>query len=259
MYKIAFFVEGKTEMLLIERMIEQFARPNPVYIKMMEARGGGKDGRVPLSYKAIGITKQQNNEQFYVLICDCGGEDNVKPRIDEEHKNLHEQGYELIIGIRDVRPKFGIATLPSLKVIMNTAIDKNLIPVRFILPLAEVEAWFLSEHTHFPRIHPSITAQTISQTLGFNPAADDMTIRSNPADDLDDCYRIGNRAYNKSKAKRTINALDMNEVRANLPNRIPELKKLVKTVENFFNPPPTVPPQVALQPVASNAQPAAEV
>jgi hypothetical protein len=43
------------------------------------------------------------------------GEDNVKPRIHGEHENLHKQGYELIIEIRDVRPKFGIATAPALR------------------------------------------------------------------------------------------------------------------------------------------------
>lgn len=254
MYKIAFFVEGKTEMLFVERMIAQFAHPNPVIIQMTEARGGGQDGRVPLSYKTIGITKQPTNEQFYVLICDCGGEENVKPRISEEHANLHNQGYELIIGIRDVRPNFDVATLPDLRRIMKTALDEKLVPVMFILPLAEVEAWFLSEHTHFSRINPSITVAAISQTLGFDPATDDMTIRPTPTEDLNDCYRIGQRVYKKSKAKRTINALDMNEVRVTLPNRIPELRKLVKTIEKFLTMPAATQPQGTSHPALDSTQ-----
>lgn len=254
MYKIAFFVEGKTERLLIEKMIEEFAKPHAVFINSMEAEGGGRDKKTPVSYKAIEIKKELTNEQFYVLIVDCGGENNVKPRIDEEHKNLHDKGYELIIGIRDVRPKFGVATLSALKTIMNTAIDKTLTPVMFVLPLAEVEAWFLAEHTHFPKIEPTITSATISQQLGFDPASDDMTLRANPADDLNACYQIGNRAYNKKKAKRTIAALDMSQMRLALPDRISELKRLVRTIERFFSPPPTLePPQAGSVQAVSEA------
>ena len=87
MRRIAFFVEGRTEMLFIERLIEAVANQDQVLIEKQEVRGGGKNGKVALSYTTVGVTRPVTNEEFYVLIYDCGSEDKVKIRIAEESNN----------------------------------------------------------------------------------------------------------------------------------------------------------------------------
>lgn len=41
----------------------------------------------------------------------------------------------------------------------------------------EIEAWFLAETAHFPKIDPSITVEEIKKTLLFDPENDDMSLR----------------------------------------------------------------------------------
>ncbi|MFM0176533.1 hypothetical protein [Paraburkholderia sediminicola] len=92
-----------------------------------------------------------------------------------------------------------------------------------------------------------------------HPAVDDMTLRPSPAADLNDCYQIGRRGYNKSRVKRTINALDTTVIRGNVKNRIKELKNLVNTIESFLNPPVPIQTAAAAPPAIANAEPASKV
>jgi hypothetical protein len=86
--------------------------------------------------------------------------------------------------------------IPKLELGLKTRIKTSLIPVEFILEIMEIEAWFLAETSHFPRIDAAITIPVISARLGFNPEAD-MSLRPNPCDDLDNCSRIGGKRYSK--------------------------------------------------------------
>ncbi|WP_165979575.1 DUF4276 family protein [Paraburkholderia guartelaensis] len=252
MRRIAFFVEGRTEVHFVERFLRDLANRDEITIDKREILGGGKSGAA-LTITSIDATHRASDEKFYVLIHDCVGENNVKPRLAEQHQALTAAGYEVIVGIRDVRPQYSATTLSTLRKSMKSAIDKNLAPVVFILPLEEVEAWFLAEHTHFERIAPQITVPAIVANLGFDPANDDMTQRPTPADDLAACYRLGGRSYTKRKTKRTVNALDMQLVRTTVADKMSELKKLVRIVDKFLT--PIASAEVQAAPGASAAAP----
>ncbi len=101
----------------------------------------------------------------------------------------------------------------------------------------EVEAWFLFEHSHFERIHPSLTPVLIQTGLGFNPAVDDMEQRPQPAEDLHQAYKLVGLAYNNRRANalRTINALDFANVYIECVTRCKELRKLVNLLDVFFS------------------------
>ena len=87
----------------------------------------------------------------------------------EEHENLTRKGYQKIIGLRDVRPDYTDATIKDLETMLAKYIKTKVSPVVFILAVLEIEAWFLAEATHFPRIHPTITIAAIKAALGFDP------------------------------------------------------------------------------------------
>ena len=251
MRRIAFFVEGKTERLFVTRLLKEAASDGQLLIDERTARGGGQTGK-PLVYTQISATRAATNEKYYALIVDCGSENNVKVRLHGDHADLTNKGYERIVGIRDVRPTYDRTSIDLLRKKMWAAINKQLAPVSFVFPLMEIEAWFLAEHSHFIKIAPTVSPSAIQQALGFNPETDDMSVRDTPADDLHDCYQLAGFAYNKANAMRTVNALDMTFMWADLAGRVPALRRLVRIVNDFLSEQP--PPQAALAGLAGEVQ-----
>jgi len=229
--RLAVFVEGNTEALYIDKLIEEIAGRNKVIIEHRKIWGGSS---VKRKVETIRAAKPTNGQQYYVLLVDCGGDESVKTRIMEEHENLTNSGYSRIIGLRDVRPKFTHADIPQLEMSLPRFIKTSWIPVTFILAIMEIEAWFLSETTHFHRIHPSITVAAIITNLGFDPENDDMEQRSNPAEDLNNCYQIGRRTYSKRRAQVTINALDYSLIYLELQYKNRYLHQLIDAIEKFL-------------------------
>ncbi len=232
MNKLAVFVEGYTEVVFIKNLIEEIAGVNNVRIEHREIRGGSTKSR---TFERVQAANPDTGQQYFVLIVDCGGDKLVKARVLEEHQNLTNAGYSKIIGIRDVRPDFTHAEIPRLEMGLRTYIKTSLIPVEFILAVLEIEAWFLAEFTHFSRIDPSITVAAIVSTLDFDPEHDDMSARLTPAGDLNRCYAIAGKRYQKQIAKDTIEALDYASVYLVLPTRIPYLERLIGSIGSFLS------------------------
>jgi hypothetical protein len=232
MNRLAVFVEGYTEVVFMEKLIEEIAGRNKVLIEHRVIGGGTTTKRTMRLVKAARV---DTGQKYFVLIFDCGGDDQVKTRILEEHKNLTTKGYLRIIGIRDVRPKFTHAEIPKLEANLPKYVKTSLIPVQFILAIMEIEAWFLAEATHYPRIDPSITVQAIKVRLGFDPENDDMEQRAAPSDDLNNCYAIGGKSYLKHNAKDTVNALDFTLIYMELCNKFRYLKELIASIDTFLN------------------------
>jgi len=230
MNRLAVFVEGNTEAIFVEKLIDEIAGHNKVQIDTKEIRGGHITSRTIRLIKASKPTGQQ----YYVLLYDCGGDAQVKTRIQEEHKNLTKIGYSQIIGIRDVRPDFTYGDIPRLERLLPTYIKTSFAPVMFILSIMEIEAWFLAEASHFPRIEPSITIAAIQARFGFDPENDNMELRPWPSKDLKSCYTLGGKTYKKAKAKITIDALDYALIYLVLRNKINYLDRLISVIEAFL-------------------------
>jgi hypothetical protein len=231
MDRLAVFVEGYTEVLFVEKLIEEIAGQHNVLIEYRKIRGGSTTRR---TMRLIKAAKPVTGQKYFVLLVDCGGDELVKTRIREEHENLTQTGYTKIIGIRDVRPTFTPGDIPKLEASLPKYIKTSLAPVTFILAIMEIEAWFLAEATHYPRIEPSITVAAIKAKLGFDPENDVMEYRLCPADDLNACYAIGGRAYVKRQAKTTVDALDYALVYTVLRSKISYLDRLITGIDVFL-------------------------
>jgi hypothetical protein len=85
MNKLAVFVEGYTEVVFVEKLIEEIAGKANVLIEHRKIRGGGAHRR---SYAQVRAARKNSGERYFVLIVDCGGDRLVKERIREEHQNL---------------------------------------------------------------------------------------------------------------------------------------------------------------------------
>ncbi|MHB8623783.1 MAG: DUF4276 family protein [Sulfuricaulis sp.] len=231
MRKLAVFVEGYTELIFIEKFIKEIAGAHNVFFQKMKIRGGNTVSRTSTQ---INAANPQTGQPFFILIVDCGNDSLVKTRILEEHENLTRSGYTKIIGMRDVRPNFTYAEIPKLEMGLRTRVKTSLIPVVFVLSVMEIEAWFLSEFTHFPKIDPTITVPSIRANLGFDPEHDDLTSRPTPTVDLNNCYQLGGKSYEKKNAADTVAVLDYSFLYFDLQKRIMHLKRLVDAVDEFL-------------------------
>jgi hypothetical protein len=173
------------------------------------------------------------NEQYFVLIIDCGGDHQVATRIREEHEALTAKGYEKILGIRDVRPKFTLQEVAALELGLHKYIKTSLIPVEFFLAVMEVEAWFIAEHHHFGKIDASITVPSIQAILGFNPEIDDITLRAEPRLDLENIYGLAGKTYIKP-GQNTIDALDFTSIYTNMRARFVHIDKMMTSIDEFM-------------------------
>ncbi len=232
MNRLAFFVEGYTEIVFVEKLVEEIAGKQNVIIEKRVIRGGSN---APRTVKVIKAAKSSTGQQYYVLLFDCGGDDQVKTRILDEHDNLTKKNYIRIIGIRDVRPRYSYAEIPKLEAYLPKYIKTSWAPVTFILSIMEMEAWFLAETTHYQKIDPSITVAKIKTRLGFDPENDNMEKRLNPTDDLKACYAIGKKLYEKSKAKTTVDALDFALIYMALRSKINYLDELISAIDEFLS------------------------
>lgn len=234
MRRLAVFVEGYTELLFVDRMIKEIASKNQIAIQHRQIRGGGRNGKTPRTHIEIFTPEICNGESRYVLIVDCGGDQLVAQRIREEHAALTRSGYEKIVGIRDVYPEFTKDDIPRLRQGMMYGVKTSLAPVQFVLSVMEIEAWFIAEYNHFPKIDPAITVEIIRDRLGFDPTLGDLSDRLNPAGDISSAYGIGGKAYEKGAATGTIDKLDYAYIYADLCSRIPDLGSFLRTVDRFL-------------------------
>jgi hypothetical protein len=234
MKKLAFFVEGYSEVIFVEKLIEEIAGRNKVKIERGYVKGGKS---VPKELTVLTGKNAKSSCEYYVLILNCQGDQQVATRISEEHPGFSNMGYERIIGIRDVRPTFQYSDIPRLVTTLKKGIDPSLIPAEIILSVMEIESLFLGEVTHFEKIDPAITLDEIKNRLGFDPVNEDMERRTEPAADLANCYAIAGKTYTKYVVQTTIDALDFDRIYLEQPQRFQSLSRLVSHIDSFLSPP----------------------
>jgi hypothetical protein len=232
MKKLAVFVEGLTEQLFVDKLITEIAGQHTVAIEHRKVAGGGSRPR----WVRLWASCPEPQQEYFILIVDCAADNRVKSEIRDQYDSLVSGGYSAIIGIRDVFPDFTHAEIPKVRAHLQYAMKTKPIRVVFALGVMEVETWFISEHTHFPRLNPELTTALISARLGFDPSKDDIQLRSNPAADLDSIYRLVNLRYRKNRAglQRTIDVLDYGALYLNVLDRIPDLTTLVQSIDVFL-------------------------
>jgi hypothetical protein len=229
--KLAVFVEGYTETVFVTKLIEEVSGRHNVIIETRRIFGGSS---VPRRVQTITAARPVSGENYFVLIVDCGGDDQVKTRILEEHENLTRNGYQRVIGIRDVYPRYSRSDISALHVGLRKYVKTSLIPVSFVLGVMEVEAWFLAEHSHFERVDGEITEDKINEKLGFVPSKDDMAERDTPAEDLHKCYEIAGLKYEKGGDDKTMRALDFSKIYIELAESVESVGQLVQCLDEFL-------------------------
>ncbi len=166
MKRIAFFVEGQTEQIFVNRLIKEILGTQHINIIQKQFRGG-------VSIPKIEIVKNlsfSRNPKYEVLIFDCGSDNRVKSEILYNIESLRKNGYEMIVGLRDLYPipiddleklEKGLRFLPNKLKSQAQHFD-------VVIAVHEIEAWFLAETNHLKRIDKRLTGRFIEDKLGFD-------------------------------------------------------------------------------------------
>lgn len=226
MTKIAIFVEGQTEMLLLDRLILELAKETGLAVEHAEASGGATRAR---QMKVLKRQTVQPHHEYYVLIVNCAGDSKVKSDIIERYQGLKRAGYAAIFGLRDVYGMFRYEDVPRLRAALKVGLPEGEPPVHLFLAIMEIEAWLLAEYTHFTRISPAITLQRIRKQMRFDPAHDDLERRWHPAEDMDRIYRLGGARYTKQRhnIERTLDLLDYRFFLSQVGRRFSDANRLL--------------------------------
>lgn len=239
MKKIAFYVEGQTEQLFINKLLIEIAGQKNIQIELQRFQGVGK------ATKSIypKTTAQPQNPQHFALIFDCMGDGGVKRRILEDAVSLFNQGYSEVIGLIDLHPRTDLAKFEnelSNGTLRNGRRVTQPLPndTSIVIAVREIEDWFLAECNHYTCIDGSLTLDTTQiANLGFNPCIDDLTLRNTTAaEDLKSVYQLVGKTYEKSKKKveRTVECLDYANLYVEVSSKVSKFNELIDKINKFL-------------------------
>jgi len=229
--KIAFFVEGLTECLFVEKaLIEWFGQKN-ISIDKIKLKGGKN---INVSIKII-ETQIFDNSIFYIQIYDCGGDSSISSYIRDRRPGLLKAGFIKIYGLRDVFPDFKLDEVADLKKTLQKYIPQKGLPTKIFLSVMEIESWFISELNHYKKISSDLTLDLIIKKIGFHPGEIDTELIKHPSSKLDNIYALVGLSYEKKKniIERTIKALDFSNIFLDAINRNNSLKEFIMEIKRL--------------------------
>lgn len=235
MKRIAFFVEGQTEQIFVNRLVRYILGPKNANIIQRKIKGGTNVPKQQL-VRHINIAK---NPDFEVLIIDCGADNRVKSEMLENLENLENNDYQYLVGLRDLYP----LPLPELNSLyrglqfLPLRLRKHNCCFHIVVAVREIETWILAESTHFQKLNKRLTPQFIQQEMGFNPERINPVEREHPAEDINNIYKLVGLSYTKKKgqATRIIQLLDIKLLMGPLRKKLKGLDQLIGIIEQFRN------------------------
>ena len=231
MRKIAFFVEGQTEVVFTRKLLENFVGSRNLTIQL--AKTYGRKGAETLVETTIG--KVGGRSKYFVLIWDSSNDSSVKSDILEQFQGLRESGYRRIIGIRDVYP-IPYSQIGKLEFKLNSDLALKPIPTVILLAVMETEAWFLGEFTHFSKYEPVLTPAFIKFRTNIDVENDDIEALPHPSADLDRIYALVGKSYTKElgTVQRVVDLLDFDVLKSGVRKRMLRLEMLYSLLELGF-------------------------
>ena len=239
MKKMAIFVEGQTEQIFVEKLINHIAEDYHIGIEKRRGFGGRDNGR-----SFVTLSSPEKKSPFYILIVDSSNDGRVLTDIRENYHRLKRQGYDKIIGLRDIYPHQH-RDFRKLRRVVNRLLPKASVEPDVCFAVLELETWFIAEYTHFERIHPRLTRKFIIKKTGIDPADKNIERRLcpekdklllSPAGDLDRIYKLARRSYSKKKQQvlKIVAAMDFKFMLSDVNKRVKSFAYFVRHLEKFF-------------------------
>jgi hypothetical protein len=233
MRKLAIFVEGLTEQILVRHLLQAVLDRNRIAIQTVKITGGHN---VRMSFTVMKAAHVEHQTEYYVLVYDCGGETNVKGYMMARRKKLVANGYKMILGLRDVYPNFEREDVNKLRKGLNHQLSQKGARTHIHLAIMETEAWFLGEYHHLRKVSRKLTPEFVEKHLGFNPKTEPMEERDHPSQDMKAVYQLVGHDYTKKRDRlnAVVSKLDFQYFSHGLAQRMPSLEKFITELEHFF-------------------------
>lgn len=228
--RLACFVEGVTEHEFFVRLISAIAGNIGLQIECTELWGKGQSAIVESTFSTGGI-----EPKFCVLIVNCNNDGRVVTAIRDRYEGLVKEGYDLVLGIRDVYPVTH-SKLNSLRAGIDAELPNGSVICKVLLSVMEIEAWFLADHVHLTRIDARLTQAYILQNLGIDISPQNVESFYCPTDELQRIYRLVGKVYYKGRrrAMQTLDRLSYDDLYLQHSRDVNSLGALCNTLDQFF-------------------------
>jgi len=204
MRRIAIFVEGQTELIVVREFLLKFFD----YVNIqIECRNLFTDSKFrKAEYDTINAVA---NYGFQII--NVGNDNAILSRMLNREKYLWNAGFEYIICLRDMYSSnykdFASeiskeVTIRFKETIGNTIASRALKPeqISFCFAIMETEAWFLAIEDIFVEIDMSLTSDFILEKLNYNlNDIDPEQEIFHPTKLIKEIYSLAGKKYNKSK------------------------------------------------------------
>lgn len=233
MRKMAIFVEGLTEQILVRQLLQTVLDQNKIAIQTVKITGGHN---VRMSFTVMRAAHVERHTDYYIMVYDCGGETNVKGYLMAHREKLVSKGYTAILGLRDAYPNFQRDEVPKLLRGLNHRLPQKKAATRIYLALMETEAWFLGEYKHLRKVNTKLTPEYVEKKLGFNPRTENMEDRDHPSADMKAAYQLVGHDYTKKRDRlnAVVKKLDFKHFTHGLASKMPSLGMFVEGLQKFF-------------------------
>lgn len=203
MSKVAIFVEGQSEQIFIRHLLLQTMDCSKVSFTCLRLYAGKT---IPARFDY-----PNPHAEMSFLIVNVGQDEKVLSEIKEREEDLIKQGFDRIIGLRDMysekylkRSPSGIDNSVTRAFIdgWNSTIQSMSEPskIKMHIAIMELEAWFLAMYDIFSRINSRLSVDYIEKELGFNLAdIDPQNEFFKPAEEVHRIFQIVGARYQKSK------------------------------------------------------------
>jgi hypothetical protein len=169
--KIAIFVEGQGELIFTRNLLYHLNDPARFSFECFKLYARSQQ-EVPYEYK-------NPNAEVHFKIINVGNDERVLDVIAENEEKLMKEGFNKIIGLRDMYSK---AYRKRSKNIIDDGVTQQFIEavttviagmnhsdkINFHFAIMELEAWWLSMYHLFEKIHDQLTVSFIENNLGYN-------------------------------------------------------------------------------------------
>lgn len=229
MKKLAVFVEGQTEQIFFQRFITEMAGSNNVSLSLQSF----SSNRI---ISLVGASSEPAATKYFVLIYDCQCDKKVKSTILANRESLIKSGFSQVLGLFDLYPT-DLSELPKVKLGLYKYVPTAGIDIKLHLAIAEVEAWFLQDASHYVKIHPLLSNEKVVEASGFDPLVDSAEVLAAPAKVLKSIYQSVGYGYDKSRrhVQRTVDSLDFDSMCIQAAPLIPSFAALCSDVEEFLS------------------------
>lgn len=228
MIKVAYFVEGQTERILLEGIFLYLSRKYNLSIFSFR-EFGRKERRIT----DITLNVENKRASGRIVIKQSGSDSAVNSDIKDNYERLISEGFDVICGLRDAFP-VGEEKIENGNEKFN---ERFQIKSKNYIAVQETEAWMMAEEIHFSRISENADKKFLDKFFEYGYDNQDFEEIEKPSDLLAEIYYEIGIVYDKSEdvLRDIMGHLDFENFGRNVRTQFQYLNMLFEDFESVFD------------------------